>query len=51
MKLTRSTSHRILNPKAAGLVLAALRLGLHLPAPPKPDTRRTEPLDLVEVAA
>ena len=51
MKLSKSTSHRILNPKAAGLVLAALRLGLHLSAPPKPDTRRTERLALVEVPA
>lgn len=50
MKLTRSTAHRILNPKAAGLVLAALRLRLHMPTPPKPDRRRSERLDLVEVA-
>lgn len=34
MKLTRSTSHRIVSPKVACLVLAALRLGIHLePAP------------------
>lgn len=34
MKLSRSTSHRIVSPRVASLVLAALRLGLHLtPAP------------------
>lgn len=31
MKLSRSTAHRIVSPKVACLVLAALRLKLHLP--------------------
>lgn len=33
MKLTRSTSHRIVSLRVAALALAALRLGIHLPKP------------------
>lgn len=34
MKLTRSTAHRIVSPKVAALILAGLRLKLHIdPAP------------------
>lgn len=34
MTLSRSTAHRLLSTRVAALVLAALRLNLHLPKAP-----------------
>lgn len=43
VKLSKSTSHRMNRPAVIALALAALRLGLHLPAKPQPAIRRPEP--------
>jgi hypothetical protein len=40
MKLSRSTVHRITRPEVMALVLAALRLQLHVPAQPARAPRR-----------
>lgn len=44
MRLTRSTSHLMNTPQVTALMLAALRLNLHLPV--KPSAPKPEQLNL-----